>query len=372
MRKRISILLVAALFIFTSGCSSLMTSEYLSIKEHKSSSNLTEIDSSVIDVKTNQGIKTAISTFVKEGREQGVLKVSGFDGDVPEAISNACREIAEDTAIGAYCVERMTQSYTKTLTNYLVTINIFYKHTKEQIQGIVYLNNVSAVQASLGKALSLHKDYLVISISSETINEQFVKDYVTQFYRSEPKSIIALPSVHTTVYSKPSLPRILEIQITYPFFAEQDEAMKAALINKATKTIAGSKSASDSNTALKACISLISAASFSQVLGSPTAYGTIMDGAGNSEGYAMAYKLLCSMLGVKCTVVEGLLNGTVHYWNIIGIDNDFYHVDPSACELYGMITAFLKTDVLMRDALYRWDTVSYEACKGTLTYNDLV
>lgn len=326
----------------------------------------------MIVVKTYQGIKTAISTFVKEGREEGVLKVSDYEGDVQEAISGVCREITSDTAIGAYAVDSMAQSYTKTATHYQATVKIKYKHTKEQIQGIVYLNNASAVQTSLTAALLEHRDYLVISIASETINEQYIRDFVVQYYRSEPKSLIALPTVYTAVYEKPSNPRLLEIQISYPYAEEQEEAMKTALVNKATKVLANAKSSSAAYSALKACAGLISAASYSLSNGSPTAYGTLVDGIGNSEGYAMTFKLLCSMLGVECTVVEGTLKGAPHYWNIIEVEDYFYHVDPSAGELTGISTAFLRNDIQMQVGAYHWDTSKHEACNGTLSYSDII
>ncbi len=363
---------MAVLLIVTSGCSSLPINEYYSSKGHKNSGSTTEVDSSVIGVKTYQGIKTAVSTFVKEGREEGVLRVSDYDGDVPEAFNSVCREITNNTAIGAYAVDHMTQSYTKTASYYQVTLKIFYKHTKEQIQGIIYLNNASAVQSTITAALLGHKDYLVISIASETINEQYIRDFVAQYYRSEPKSLIALPLVNIAVYERPSNPRLLEIQITYPYTAEQEEVMKTALVNKATKALANAKSSSAAYSAMKACAALISTAGYSLPYGSTTAYGTVMDGIGNSEGYAMAFKLFCSMVGVKCTVVEGTLRGTQHYWNIIEVENYFYHVDPSACELTGISTAFLKNDVKMQAALYYWDMSKYDACKGTLTYNDII
>ena len=350
----------------------LTEGNYYSSKEHKNTGSQTGTESNVIVVKTYQGIRNAISTFVREGRDEGILKISEYDGDVPTIVESVCAEIARDTSIGAYAVESMTQTCTKTATFYQVIVKIEYRHTQEQIRGIVYLNNVSAVQTALAGALLGHKDYLVISIASETINEQYIKDFVIGYYRSEPKSLIVLPSVTTAVYERGDNPRLLEIQIMYPYTAEQEDAMKNALAAKTAKLLANAKSSSEAYSAMKACSVLAASASFSRAYGSPTAYGTVMDGIGNSEGYAMAFKLFCASLGVKCTVVEGTLEGLTHFWNIIEVDDFFYHVDPSACDFSGMGAGFLKDDLHMRDAMYAWDALKYEQCSGTLTYKDIV
>ena len=54
-----------------------------------------------------------------------------------------------------------------------------------------------------------------------------------------------------------------------------------------------------------------------------------MSGRADSEGMALAYKALCDTIGIECTVVEGRLDRTEHYWNIVTLEGDSYHVDTS-------------------------------------------
>ena len=82
----------------------------------------------------------------------------------------------------------------------------------------------------------------------------------------------------------------------------------------------------------------------------------------------MSYKLLCSILGIRCTVVEGTFSGTKHFWNIIELNGEYYHVDPSICDFAGLTVAFLKNDSEFIALGYQWDITKYKPCTGTLKY----
>jgi len=370
VKKILYLLLVAALLSTAPGCSAIMNSEYYVVTEHEDETTDGSEDSDVIEVKTYQGIKTAILTFVKEGREQGVMKVSGYDGDISDDISKASLEIIRETAVGAYAVDYITHSYSRIVSYYEANVYINYRRTQEQVQGVMYLNYASAVQGAIGAALEAHKDYVVISISSELVTPEYIEDYMREYYRNNPQSVLEPPMAEITVYEMETMPKILEIELSYPHTAEQDVEMRLALALKSQKLLKGAEASGDEYTAYNICSALISAAEYSPEGGTGTAYGTIMDGIGGSEGFAMAYKMLCSALGIKCTVVEGERNGEKHFWNIIGLNGYYYHVDPSMCDVNGIKSAFLKTDYYMRGN-YSWDTTAYKACNGPLTYEKL-
>lgn len=368
MKRIIYLLILGALLSVASGCSVIMNSEYYAVTDHEDEVGSGSQDSDVIEVKTYQGIKTAILTFVKEGREHGLIKVSGYDGDVSDAISGASLEVIRESAIGAYAVDYITHSYSRIVSYYEANVYINYRRTQEQVQNVMYLNYASAVQGALGTALEAHKDYLVISISSELVTPEYIEAYIREYYRDNPQSVMALPGAEITVYESETMPKILEIELDYPYTAKREAEMRLALTLEAQKLLKGAEASADEYTAYNICSALISAIGYSPE-GAGTAYATIMDGAGNSEGFAMAYKMLCSQLGIKCTVAEGELDGQKHYWNIIGLKGYYYHVDPSMCKANGINTAFLRTDNDMTG--YSWDTAEHKVCDGPLSYDKL-
>lgn len=368
MKRIIYLLILAALLFGASGCSVIMNSEYYAVTDHEDEVGSGSQDSDVIEVKTYQGIKTAILAFVKEGREHGQIKVSGYDGDISDAISGASLEVIRETAIGAFAVDYITNSYSRIVSYYEANVYINYRRTQEQVQNVMYLNYASAVQGALGTALEAHKNYLVISIASELVTPEYIEAYIREYYRDNPQSVMALPAAEITVYESETMPKILEIELDYPHTAKQEAEMRLALTLEAQKLLKGADTSADEYTAYNICSALISAAGYSPE-GVGTAYATIVDGVGNSEGFAMAYKMLCSLLGIKCTVVEGELDGQKHYWNIIGLRGYFYHVDTSMCKANGIDTAFLRADNDMPG--YSWDTAEHKVCDGPLSYDKL-
>lgn len=61
---------------------------------------------------------------------------------------------------------------------------------------------------------------------------------------------------------------------------------------------------------------------------SATAYGCLVGGQANCEGYAKAFSYLAARLGMKCILVTGKTDkGENHAWNQIMIDGEWYNVD---------------------------------------------
>lgn len=57
------------------------------------------------------------------------------------------------------------------------------------------------------------------------------------------------------------------------------------------------------------------------------AYGALVERNAVCHGIACAFKALCDVVGIECIVVCGKAGDGGHAWNIIKIDNYFYHVD---------------------------------------------
>lgn len=57
-------------------------------------------------------------------------------------------------------------------------------------------------------------------------------------------------------------------------------------------------------------------------------YGVFVKGVAVCEGYAEAFKMLMDIAGIDCLLVTGTVNdGVAHAWNMVKLENDWYHVD---------------------------------------------
>ncbi len=61
---------------------------------------------------------------------------------------------------------------------------------------------------------------------------------------------------------------------------------------------------------------------------SSTAYGCLVEGVANCEGYAKAFDLLATEVGLDCVVLTGITDkGENHAWNQVKIEGDWYNID---------------------------------------------
>lgn len=83
-----------------------------------------------------------------------------------------------------------------------------------------------------------------------------------------------------------------------------------------------------------------------------TAYGAMIDNLTICQGYADAFDMLTSMLGMNCVQIFGQGNGP-HNWNMIELDGNWYHVDCTWGAAFGGVDGkcswayFLASDARM-------------------------
>ena len=100
-------------------------------------------------------------------------------------------------------------------------------------------------------------------------------------------------------------------------------------------------------------------------------YSCLVTKEANSQGLALTLKSICNAMDIPCETVNGFYNQKEHYWNIVQIGSDYYHIDLSQCIQQGTESGFLRSDEEMWND-HRWDTSAYSRCSGPLTYQEVV
>ena len=110
-----------------------------------------------------------------------------------------------------------------------------------------------------------------------------------------------------------------------------------------------------------------------------TAYGAMIDNLTICQGYADAFDMLTSMLGMNCVQIFGQGNGP-HNWNMIELDGNWYHVDCTWGAAFGGVDgrcsyAYLFASDGQLGRTHSWDRSYYPEASETelfyYTYNDL-
>lgn len=67
-----------------------------------------------------------------------------------------------------------------------------------------------------------------------------------------------------------------------------------------------------------------------------TVYGTLVKGIAVCEGYARSFQMLMDIAGIDCIMVTGTVGEEqiAHAWNMVKLDNDWYHVDVTFDDPY--------------------------------------
>ena len=362
-------LVFLAVCIFFSGCASMFEHSYLVISEHEDDYVDIHDDESVQNVRNYTSMKNALLNLVNSASEAGVITTKNYAGNVPEDISKACLEVTRETPMGVFAVDYMTHDAAQILSYYEIDVYIKYKRSEEEIDSVVSVNSGPALQELIKNTLQTFQPTLYALMVSTAITEDEIIEFVQSYYRQNPALLPELPELTIDAYpSIDAVQRILAIHFDYSMSITALEEMQSALQDAAENFVSDMEQTDSAHTALALCQQMQTLCQTSGI--GNRAADILLNGIGNSEGYAMAFKLFCDLLNIECTVVEGRMDGETHFWTIIRLDEDYYHVDPYIFDAENATSAFLMDDRGMLGR-YWWDTENYPVWSGKLRYESI-
>ena len=371
-----ALILAVMFFLPLFGCNSILDGEAISVSAHVEPS-ATSTDG-VSEIETYDELKDCILSFIINHKDNGLFSIYSYDGDVKSDVERACSEIPKDDPIGSYAVSEMVGSVKQIISYYEVEVYIAYNDvTKEQLSGILTASSQQDLDYKLFFMLNDYAPYLnVITHDIDTSQEDAI-ELVSQIYYENPTEIVMMPVTTVEFYPNYGSDRLIEFTFGYRYEASTLDAMEQSLqksVSDIAETVIGEERMQQ---LLLLTQRLMESTEYDEATAtdgdytnqniSATAYSALINGEAVSEGYAMAFKALCDALDIECTVVFGTYMGTQHVWNIVELDGDYYHIDVSNCDRFGLDIAFLKNDTDMEND-YTWDTEEYKTCDGSLLY----
>jgi hypothetical protein len=381
-KRTVSILLLIAMLAALSGCSSLFKKEYLSVSEYADDTN-DGLSNDISRISDYEGLKDAIISMVNSHKTEGRLRFTDYEGALPGDISRAWSEVKSESALASYAVEYMPYYLSPIATYYEAVVYITYKHTQGEIDAIRYVTGKPQLAEAIDPILDSMGSYTAIRITSPTITEEEVKNAVYKAYAANPAACVVMPVVNVRMHPQSGMHRIIEIELEYGWKLSELQKMKSALVNKINELSRSLSSDKDAVFAMSAYNKLAKSCTYDSAgtLGggrigfnsglSSTAYGALIEGNADSLGIALAYSALCHATGIECVVVNGSLDNEEHSWNIIKIEETYYHVDVSASSALGIGNTFMRSDLQMQ-VKYTWDKSLYPECNGVKSYHDVL
>lgn len=360
MRSGLALLLCALLLL--PGCERLYNGSYISVTDHEELQLSTVRDERYYEVHTYAGIRNALLELVSDGAEEGVVRTQDYEGSVQDDVARICLDVTKESAIGSYTVEYITHSVNRILSYYEVRFHISYRLDEAERRNVQNTVAMAELYRLVEESLCARKEKLAVQVATLAVTERAMVGYVESFYQQNPDKLSDRPSVTISFYpSEEHVNKILEFAFSYPRQAEEEENRLRKVNAAAAVLTSGWPDHTAPEYALLCCRELASHAELTE--SGNTAYDALVEHRADSEGFAMAYRLLCGRIGVSCQVVEGKLNGRTHYWNILKLGKDYYHVDCSACG-DGRLCFLLPDEALIGS--YWWDVEKYPKCQGAL------
>lgn len=363
MKHKLCLLLTAVLFIsMLSGCSVLFSDTYHSETDFQGNQPINLV-SDYQTVQNYAELRRLVFGLMNRHEETLFLRFAGYTGNVVSDIASVCNAVKTESAYGAYCVDYISYDLTQIVSYYEAVISISYTYSLEELQAMQTINHMDSFEDLIADALQDESENIVARVNNGLSDHAAVLELLQQTIRNHPLSISYLPKFSVKIYSGNSSQKIYDVTIQYDETVQND----SRLTEMKTQLERAEQEIRKGDAALMlgdAAIYLSNTCEFSDV-GDTTAYDALVAGKANSEGIASAFKALCDRLDVECLVVSGQIDRQKHCWNIVRLENAYYHVDVSVLETKNPEKVPFLSDA-QQQVRYWWDPASYPECNGEI------
>jgi len=190
-----------------------------------------------------------------------------------------------------------------------------------------------------------------------------VEGFVREYYEENPGLLQACPQVQLSYYPKNATAEeyILQMDFTYPYSETellQYQQEVDAVVGAAVEYVQHRESEKEKLELLY--VYLAERFEYEEESSDLPVYSALCEGKVDAYAAARAMKTLCSAIGLECWVVQGSYLDSPWYWNIVGVDGQYYHTDAMRSIASGQTTLPLDLDSGMN--LYTWQRSDYPAC----------
>ena len=342
--RRIAALALALLLL--GGCG-WMDGSYVSVTPHQVGPDQNS-EATVRTVRSFTELRSALVGMIDSGTERALFSLAEYPREkVPEDLRRAVEYAQGAYPVGAYAVEAIEYNFGTGLGSSALSVNITYRRSRAQIEGIRTVRGISGAGKAVEEALDQMDDTLVLQIAGyqEADFAAIVRDYA----RRNPDRVMETPGVSVQSFPDRGETRVVELSFQYRTDREELRAMREQVqpvFSSAALYVSGQ--AGEWMRFSQLHTFLTERFEYTQGSTLTPAYSLLCQGVGDSYAFAQIYAAMCSRIGLEAGMVEGTCGGEGRWWNRIRIDGVWYHLDLMASRQFEPMT-----DEQM--AGYEWD-----------------
>lgn len=345
--------LICVLCVLLSGCAFWMPGERLTITPHEAKNS--QKSSEVMEVISFAQLRSTLKELVEQGVEEAVLSASSFNETTLDYyVSTAVNNITDNTAIGAYAVNKITYEIGTNRGVPVVAFRIEYKHAKTEIDALKTVKTTEEMVEQLTGALDNCEQSVALFVEHYEPFD-FAK-YIDEYANSHPDRVMETPYVSVAAYPTTGEERVLEITLTY--FTDKEELLEMQRYVQAVFTSAElyvNKTDEVIDVYSRLYSFLMERSEYSLQTSQTPAYDLLHSGIGDSRAFANVYAAMCSRVGLECDVVSGLRDGEQWYWNAFQYRGQTYHIDLLRCNENNMFVLTHGKELTG----YEWDIAAF-------------
>lgn len=344
MGRRVGALVLALALL--SGCG-WMDGSYVSVTPHQVGLSQSG-EGDARSVSTYTELRSALVSLIDDGCAEGLFSLAGYPReDVARDMERAVHYAMGTYPVGAYAVESIDYDFGTGLGASALSVDISYRHSREEIEGIRTVRWVSGAQKAIADAMDEGAEVLVLQITG--YQDADFGGIVRAYAEENPDRVMEIPGVAVQVFPDRGDTRVLELTFYYRTDRESLRAMREQVqpvFSSAALYVSGQ--AEDRTKFAQLHTFLTERFDYTIQSTVTPAYSLLCQGIGDSRAFSQVYAAMCSRIGLEALSISGTRDGEAHWWNLVHIDGVWYHLD-----LLGAQQFLPMTDAEMTG--YEWD-----------------
>ena len=351
MKRILALCLASALLL--SGCSSWLDGSYHNKTPHQAQGS--QITPGAVSVADFDGLCNALITLVKSGIESNIIYVSRYEQAVIERdMQRAVEQVCRTDPIAAYAVDTINWEMGSSGAQSAVAVSIKYIHNRTEIMKICTVKDLNDARVVIGAELADFSTGVVLYVEDyqQADFAQMVEDHAAE----NPQIVMETPNVTVNVYPETGKSRVVELKFAYQTSRDALRNMQNQVnpvFRSAVLYVSGDADALEKFSQLYSF--LMERYDYDIQTSITPAYSLLRHGVGDARAFSIVYGAMCRSAGLDCRTISGTRQGESWYWNLICVDDVYYHVDLLSSNASGGIRLWQDKDMQG----YVWDYSAY-------------
>ncbi|MGN0998497.1 MAG: transglutaminase domain-containing protein [Faecousia sp.] len=353
MKRFLAMLILISLML--SGCMGWLDGHYHNVSRYEDGGSQQVAE--VLKVANFEELCSALAEMTRTGTESGLISVAEYDQSrVHSDLRLAVERVLKQDPIAAYAVEKIDCEVGTSGGQPAIAVTISYLHDAAEIRKIKQIKDLDAAKTAIHAELDQCASGIVIYLEQyqEADFAQIVEDYAD----SCPHKVIETPQVTVNVFPEEGEERVVELKFLYQSSRDTLRNMQSqvkTLFNAAANYVSVTVDSREKYSQMYSF--LMERFQNYQIETSITpAYSLLLHGVGDAKAFAVVYAAMCREAGMECYVVTGTRSGEPWFWNLVQIEESWFHVDLLRCNEQGFFQEY--DDSQMNG--YVWDYSAYQ------------